>query len=475
MDKHDSFYALVRLTGRFWIWFLFRSVDVRHADRVPREGPVLLCINHPNNLIDSLLVGAVVERKVHYLATAALFRNPIVSRFLKAVGAIPVYRRQDDPDKMDRNVGAFEACVATLASGGLIGIYPEGTTHAESRVQRIKTGAARIALDYELQRQSQRESQRESRGRAGATGAPLVLIPTGLAFEARKSFGGRVRVSFGEPIALAPYVDLFAQHPVKAVDELTTAIQWGMEAEVVHVERLDSASLVREVESIYRDHLVRELQEERGLSAGQIDTVRLSRSIADAAAYFETHAPERIAELRDSIGHYRAMLAAYHVRDQAVRERIEPPPVRQRLNRGWKAAIGLPIFGYGLVTSGLPYLVPRWIARRTATKETNYATTRLLASVICVPLFWGVETWLVWRLAGALWALGFFVSLPVSSILAYHYLRGIGRLRAQARLGVVNLTRHQAATRLLAERRRLIDLLERAKNDYLAATKGSSF
>ncbi len=463
MDKPDPFYALVRLTGRFWIWFLFRSVDVRHADRVPRKGPVLLCINHPNNLIDSLLVGAVVDRKVHYLTTAALFRNPIVARFLRAMGAIPVYRRQDDPDKMDKNVGAFEACVATLASGGLIGIYPEGTTHAESRVQRIKTGAARIALDY------------ESRRRAGATGASLVLIPTGLAFEARKSFGGRVRVSFGEAIALAPYVELFAQDPVKAVDELTTAIQWGMEAEVVHVERLDNATLVREVESIYRDRLVRELQEERGLSAGQIDTVRLTRSIADAAAYFEAHAPERVAELRDSIGHYRAMLAAYQVRDQAVRERIEPPPVRQRLSRGWKAAIGLPVFGYGLVTSGLPYLLPRWIARRTATKETNYATTRLLASVVAVPLFWGVETWIVWRLAGALWAIGFFLSLPVSSILAYHYLRGLGRLRAQARLGVVALTRHQAATQLLAERRRLIDLLERAKSDYLAATKGSSF
>jgi glycerol-3-phosphate O-acyltransferase / dihydroxyacetone phosphate acyltransferase len=467
MDKPDPFYALVRWTGRFWIWFLFRSVDVRHADRVPRRGPVLLCINHPNNLIDSLLVGAVVDRKVHYLATAALFRNPVVVRFLKAVGAIPVYRRQDDPDKMDKNVGAFEACVTTLAGGGLIGIYPEGTTHAETKVQRIKTGAARIALDY--------ESQRESRGRAGVPAAPLVVIPTGLAFEARKSFGGRVRVSFGEAIALGPYLDLYARDPVKAVDELTSAIQWGMEAEVVHVERLDNAALVREVESIYRDRLIRELQEERGLSAAQIDTVRLSRSIADAAAYFEAHAPERVTELRDRILHYRAMLAAYHVRDQAVRERIEPPPVRQRLNRGWKAAVGLPVFAYGLITSGLPYLVPRWIARRAATKETNYATTRLLASVLAVPLFWGLETWLVWRLAGMLWALAFFVSLPVSSILAYHYLRGIGRLRAQARLGVVAFTRHQAATRLLAERRRLILLLERAKNDYLAATKGSSF
>jgi 1-acyl-sn-glycerol-3-phosphate acyltransferase len=462
-DKSDPFYALVRLTGRFWVWFFFRSVDIQHADRVPQRGPVLLCINHPNNLIDSLLVGAVVERKVHYLATAALFRNPIVARFLKAVGAIPVYRRQDDPDKMDKNVGTFEACVTTLASGGLIGIYPEGTTHAESRVQRIKTGAARIALDY------------ESRRRVSLSAEPLVLIPTGLTFDARKSFGGRVRVSFGEPVALAPYLDLYTQDPVKAVDELTTAIQWSMEAQVVHVERLDSASLVREVEAIYRDRLVRELQEERGLSGGQIDTVRLSRSIADAAAYFETHAPERVTELRDHIGHYRAMLAAYQVRDQAVRERMEPPPARQRLNRGWKAAVGLPVFGYGVVTSGLPYLVPRWIARRTATKETNYATTRLLASVVAFPFFWGAETWLVWRLAGALWAAAFFLSLPVSSILAYHYLRGLGRLRAQARLGVVALTRRQAATRLLAERRRLIALLERAKNDYLAATKGSSF
>lgn len=463
MDKPDPFYALVRMLGRFWVWFLFRSVDVRNAAGVPHRGPVLLCINHPNNFVDSLLVGAVVNRKVHYLATAALFRNPLAARFFKAVGAIPVYRRQDDPDKMDKNVGTFEACVTTLAAGGLIGIYPEGTTHAESRVQRIKTGAARIALDYEARR------------RTGAPGAPLALIPTGLTFDARKSFGGRVRVAFGEPLVLEPYLDLYAREPVKAVDEVTTAIQWAMEAQIVHVERVDSASLVREIEAIYRDRLVRELQDERGLSAGQIDTVRLSRSIADAAVYFGTHAPERVAELRDRIGHYRAMLAAYQVRDQAVRERLEGAPVRQRLGRGWKAAVGLPVFGYGLVTSGLPYLVPRWIARRTATKETNYATTRLLASVIAFPLFWGVESWIVWRLAGTLWAAAFVLSLPVSSILAYHYLKGIGRLRAQARLGFVALTRRQAATRLLAERRRLIGLLERAKNDYLAATKGSSF
>ena len=462
MEKRGGFYALVRLFGRFWVWFFFREVDVQHAERVPRAGPVLLCVNHPNNLIDSLIVSAVVERKVHYLATAALFRNALLGKFLKACGAIPVYRRQDDPDKMDKNAGAFEATVATLARGGLVAIYPEGTTHSESRIQRIKTGAARIALDYESRR-------------AGGLGEVLTLIPTGLTFEARKSFGGRVRISFGEPIPITPYLEVYREDGVKAVDGLTTAIQWGMEAQVLHVDRLDRASLVREVEAVYKDDLIRELQEERGLAPRLIDTVRLSRGIADAAAYFEAHAPERLDAIREHLVHYRAMLAAYHVRDQAVRARLAHRGVSERLTRGSKASIGLPVFVYGLVTSGLPYLLPRWIARRTATKETSYATTRLLASVVAYPLFWGLETWIVWRLAGVLWALGFLISLPVSALLAYHYLRGIGRLRAQARLGILALTRHQAASRLLAERRRLTEELDRAKSEYLTATKGSSF
>src|SRR5438093_10751778 len=145
-DRRDWFYRLVRATARFWLWFFFKSVDVRHPERVPPAGAVLLCINHPNNFIDSLLVGAAVGRKVHYLATAALFRNPLVGRFLRACGAIPVYRRQDDPDKMDRNLDAFEACFRAFREGRLVAIYPEGTTHAEVRGQLLNTGSARLAI-----------------------------------------------------------------------------------------------------------------------------------------------------------------------------------------------------------------------------------------------------------------------------------------------------------------------------------------
>ncbi len=457
-DTMDGFYRAVRAVGRFGLWFFFRTVDVRHPERVPAVGAVLLCINHPNNFIDSLLVGGALRRKVHYLTTAALFRHPLAARFLRACGAIPVYRKQDDPDKMDKNLGAFAACFKAFGDGRLVAIYPEGTTHAEVRVQRIKTGAARIALGYEAERPGE-----------------LQVIPVGLNFDARKSFRGRVLVSFGSPIPVTPYRDAYRADPVKAVEALTDAIQWGMEAEVVHVERIDESRLVNAVQELYRGELVRELREERGLAERQIDLVRLSRAIVDSTNYFKRRDPARVERIWQRIQSYRALLAEYHVKDEAVRARLERTRPRQRIRLTWEAIAGFPLFVYGATVNFLPYWIPRWVARRRSRKETDYATWRFLTAMLAFPLFWGLEIWIAARLAGRAAALVFALSLPISGVIAYRYWVGAGRLRSRLRFGALALTREHAARRLTTERQALIAVLERAKNDYLAATKGSSF
>lgn len=462
-DPHaDRFYAWVRRVGRFWVWFFFKRVDVRHLDRVPATGPVLLCVNHPNNLIDSLLVGAVVPRKVHYLATATLFRNPVLARFLRACGVIPVHRRQDAPDSADRNAETFAACARAFAEGRLVAIYPEGTTHAETRVQRIKTGAARLALAWEAERPG-----------------TLGVVPVGLSFEARKSFHGRVLVSAGEPVPVTPYLAAYRADPVAAVEALTTAIQWAMEAQVVHVERVESTAIVRAIEELYTERLVRELLEERGLAERQVDRFRLSRAIVDAVHHFREREPDRVERLWARLQGYRALLEAYRLRDEAVRGRAEARPLRQRL-RGrlrwsWQALAGLPVFAYGAAVNAAPYLLPRWLARRMARRETDYATIRFLASMVAFPVCWGLETWVAWRLGGPAVAAGFAVSLPVTGLLAYRYLRGAARLGRALRFGALAVTRAHAARRLIAEREAVIRELDRARADYLAATRGSSF
>jgi 1-acyl-sn-glycerol-3-phosphate acyltransferase len=460
-ESVDHFYAFVRLVARFWLWFLFRKVTMRHAERVAPTGPVLLCINHPNNLIDSLVVATGLARKVHYLANASLFRNALVGRFLTRAGAIPVHRRRE-PSAPTANTEMFAAARRVLEAGQVLAIYPEGVTHAERRVQHIKTGAARVALDYEAARALADPP----------TLSPLAVVPVGLSFEARKSFRGRVLVAFGAPVPLEAYVAQARTEPVAAVQALTASIQRAMEAQVVHVDRIDVAEVVRAIETLYRDELVRQLRAERGLAPEGIDVFRLSRTIVAAVADFKLHDPERVAEIWRRIQHYRALLAECRVRDQAVRARLRVDEPRDRLRASGVALLGLPIFLYGTLVNALPYLVPRWLAQTFATRETDYATIRLLSSVVAFPLGWGLEIWLVVRSAGVAWAAAFAASLPLSGLLAYHYLRGLERLRAGTRFAILALTRRQTASRLLTERREILAMLDRAKADFLGARGG---
>jgi len=184
--------------------------------------------------------------------------------------------------------------------------------------------------------------------------------------------------------------------------------------------------------------------------------------------YFKARDPERVERLWQRIQHYRALLAEYRVKDEAVQARRRRPLRRDRARRSCEAIVGFPFCIYAAAVNGLPYLIPRWMARRLAKKETDYATVRFLGSVVAFPLFWALETWVVGQLTGATGAAIFALSLPVTGLVAYRYLVGAGRLRSRLRFGVLAFTREQAARRLVSEREAIVAELERAQADYVA-------
>jgi membrane protein len=321
-------------------------------------------------------------------------------------------------------------------------------------VQRIKTGAARIILGYEAHAPNR-----------------LTVVPVGLSFDARKKFRGRVLVSFGAPVGVSQYVALFREHPAKALHALTTAIQSAMECEVLHVERIDTAALARAVEAIHRGTLEHALWDQRALPAVSRAPGPDSRAVADAVERLRTRDPERVERLWQRILAYQAGLAAYRLRDDTVRTRLERTEERQRVAQSWQTLVGLPLFAYGAAVNFLPYYLPGWLAGRMSRRPTDYATIRLLVSVVAFPLFWTLETSLVGWVAGLRWAVAFFLSLPLGGVLAYRYLVGTGRLHHQLRFGALLLTRAQEARRLLAERREILEELERGRRDSPGAAK----
>ena len=124
----------------------FRRVEVSGAERVPSRGPVIFVLNHPNGLVDPAVVLCLAPRRTAFLAKATLFRMPVIGWLARTFGAIPVHRPQDPGTDPARNRETFEAARAVLAGGGAIAIFPEGASHSDPRLRRLKTGAARIAL-----------------------------------------------------------------------------------------------------------------------------------------------------------------------------------------------------------------------------------------------------------------------------------------------------------------------------------------
>ena len=109
------FYSFVRAVVALALRLFYR-VKVNAPASEP-EGPVIFVGNHPNGLIDPALVFILSRRHVTFLAKAPLFRMPVIGWLLKGLGALPVYRKQDDPSQMGRNEGTLEAARGATACG----------------------------------------------------------------------------------------------------------------------------------------------------------------------------------------------------------------------------------------------------------------------------------------------------------------------------------------------------------------------
>ena len=108
-DNHPKVGFIYRLTRRFTralvsVWF--REIDLIDSDNLPSEGGLLFIAWHPSGLIDPMLMHASLPGKQSMIAKHTLFKVPILGRFIKAAGALPIERSQDSKNKAaasDRN------------------------------------------------------------------------------------------------------------------------------------------------------------------------------------------------------------------------------------------------------------------------------------------------------------------------------------------------------------------------------------
>ena len=154
------------------IAFRMEITGEENKTKAGENGGFIICANHVN-FLDAVAVVVFSKEKIRFIGKYDLAKVGIIRWLEHLFDVIPIKRNTQDIEAMKR-------CLKALKNGEILGIFPEGTRRGMAKNQKVKNGAAFMAI---------------------RSGVPVV--PVGISGDF-KPFG-KVKIKYGEPIDMSKY------------------------------------------------------------------------------------------------------------------------------------------------------------------------------------------------------------------------------------------------------------------------------
>ena len=390
------------MIGRLLQYLVFRLVRLFYKGievhgTIPKDGPVIFVLNHPNKVLDPVLLMAVCGRPITFLAKSTVFAHPVQRWAVSRFGALPICRPNDigkpggaldSEDMSARNEATFARCRELLRKGRPMALFPEGVSHDAPQLLPLRSGAARIAL---------------TTAEAADWKSDVVVLPVGIWYERMTRFRTRAALSVGEVHGVDAYQRQYADDAREAVRDLTVEIKRGLDKNVLQAE---SARLLRAVPILAAWTAPKERAKDL---AWQLNW---SSRLLSAYNSLSMRDPERVEKIKKLANQYGSLLQAAGVSDPW---KLELPLITwQHLMRRalWLSLLLLPAI-IGTVLSWLPYRLSGIVTRRVLPHDrTQVGTMKLLSGTALMIIWWVIAAIIVSIGIGFAWGVGLLLAAP---------------------------------------------------------------
>ncbi len=359
------------------IWLYFRRSFFLDAGKIPSHGPVIIISNHAASFLDAMIMGVKLRRPMHYYVRSDVFKSRVARYIFGKLHMIPIYSREKDKGEVHRNADSFNIGEEVLRKGGVLLIFPEGTSRIERNILPMKKGVSRIAL------------QALEKG----FDLPLVVVPLGIHYS-RHAFRSDLQLTTGDPVPIAHYRDIYLQNPAKAVNQLTEELEGHFEKVVLYVDQPERTVLL--------ENSLGMADNDRGNHFGPEDFKR-QKMICDQISNLDENGCRALESKQSS---YIAALAGYGVHDKSFASKglfTIPPLV---------LVLCFPVFAAGIMLNVWPYLLGRKVADKKVTRIDFYSSVLVAVSAISY-IIW-LLAWLIASfLTGSTWMGLVFLSAPL--------------------------------------------------------------
>jgi len=175
---------------------IFRNHEISGVENVPRDRGSMCVAWHTNGLLDPISIFLSHPKKFVVGGRHDLVTRPILGFWARKFAVQPVVRKAEllrggcsEEDANYMNGRSLLNLATGISYGYGCALFPEGTSHSESHLIRLKTGPIRTVLAA------------AAHAKANDHSIPAI-IPIGLHFRTRHLFRTDAWIEYGEPIEL---------------------------------------------------------------------------------------------------------------------------------------------------------------------------------------------------------------------------------------------------------------------------------